>query len=156
MAEQQRPIETGVPLHDCEADRISLSGGVLTFRFSNGLWLDPHNAQGVRTEEARVSFPLEGYDPAGVEVCVFPVKFRRTRRERWSVDRLCRAVNGGKYRLEFLDAYMGYRQRLYRCRLNGLKKREDMDCELLIPAREVICRWDRLQTEQDQQTKVFD
>ena len=144
------PIEGGVPLHDCEADGISLSGGVLTFRFSKGLWLDPHEAAGVRTDAARVSFPLRDYDPSGVEIYVFEKGFRGERRQRWSVDRLARAVNGGRYRLEFVDAFMGYRERLYRCQLNSDKKPCCLECQLLIPAEEVICRWDRLQTERDE------
>ena len=137
-------------LHDCRANRVLFSDGVLSFIFPDGIVLapnHPHNPTGepVRTGLARVDFPLLTREKEDVSVCVF----RRISQSRlicreWPLEELADALLTKKCELEFISRYDGYLELLYECCLWQERKPYHRDCQLKILAKQPVYRWNEI------------
>ncbi len=137
-------------LHDCDADKISLEEGILSFYFENGFWITPehkssHLKQTVRTDSSKVDFHLLQGDKSSIIIYVFTKKaFGKIIREEWDLTRLINTVNSGHGKLEFLYQYKSDNEQMIECCLFFDKKPYFAECLLKIPQTKVVYCWNNL------------
>lgn len=138
-----------VSLHDCHATNISYENGIITFIFSNGIWVTnehPSNELGktVRTDMAEVKFNLDFGNEDDITVYVFEEKFRKTLRQEWQLSKLIECVNNENYTIEFLYQYKGYHSMIIECWLWSNKKPYHQECEIKVALKDVKYYWNEL------------
>ncbi len=138
-------------LHDSIADRMELQDGVLSFRFPDGIWAlaeTPVNPMKkiVRTDEAWVRFELREDD---IEICVLRrgKKWNRGKYKLWKPKKFMKAVNSGKFRVEFLYRYVSGWALLIQCVVRSEKKPHYQKCIMEFPVRETEHCWNVLREE---------
>lgn len=146
--------EERIGLHDCRADRASLRDGVLTLRFREGIWVLRRQEDGrIRrfyTGEAEAALPLLEEDEWAVTVSLFTKEGGRVIREGHSGAELEKWLAEGSGReLELLYEYTGFQSFLFDCWLWFPEPPYHKECQLLVLAEEMTCRWDELWEEEE-------
>ena len=142
--------EKYLTLHDCVADRAYFENGKLGFEFNDGFWISPDHPESnlselVRTDFSKVEFKLE--DGADYDVTIYIFKknlFNKTIRIEWTIQKLLKSINCGKYKLEFLYQYIDYNSKMIECRLKFDKKPYHQECIMKISATETRYYWNNL------------
>lgn len=141
--------DTKITLHDCIADKISYDNNVLTLNFPDGFWVvDSHEDSNldvtVRTDSAQVDFEIEPDEFMEIYLDVFiKRKYRKTIVEYWDLEKLMKAVNSGKYQLEFTYQYRTHFEQMWQCMLR-YKGCWYAECQLHIPYSTATYRWNKL------------
>lgn len=146
MYKHQDTDEGLVSLHDCKATKAEFKDNVLTFYFSNGIWIlreHPDNDlnETVRTNAAEVAFHIPG---GGDEIDFYVYKQKNPKkdiRKCWPVEKLVRKINSGEAQLEFLYQYRNGFGRIVECCLYKDKKPYLVECELKIRTDNVVYLW---------------
>lgn len=121
--------DSKVSLHDCRATKVSFKNGNLSFLFTDGIFL-VKDKKVLKTGSARVKFYLENRDEDDITIQVFKKKLNKIIREEWTLKKLIKGINKGKYELEFLYRYQGYNSMIFECWLWFDKKPYHMECTL--------------------------
>lgn len=136
-------------LHDCIADKISFENNVLSFNLPDGFWITPeHEAsellKTVRTDGAQVDFEVVPDEHFPVYMDVFKKRrHRKTVVEYWDSERLIKAINSGRYQLEFIYQYRTHFEQMWICNLRHKGCYGD-ECQLHIPYATATYRWNNL------------
>ena len=143
--------DTYISLHDCIAEKITVKNNVLSFYFPKGFWVtneyDKNKSNDVVcTDVSQVDYNIidEEYD----SICVYAFKKGITGkivRKQWPVEDLIKKVNSGKYRIEFLYNYKGYKDILYKCWLWFDKYPYHIEIQIELPINNITYRWNELQ-----------
>lgn len=138
-----------ISLHDCHATKVMHDNGILTFVFSDGIWVAPShpsnkNDKMLRTDVAEVKFQLEFGDEDNIALYVFEENRKKTYREKWELTKLIEYINSEKYNLEFLYQYKGYNSMIIECWLWSDKKPYHRECELKLSIEGVKYCWNDL------------
>ena len=140
-------------LHDCVAEKVCYSDGVLRFYLSDGLWLLPaHDANElnkiVKTDAAVVDFRIK--DPYDITIRVFTQRrFRKTYVECWELRDLIDAVNSGKCIIEFIYQYRTFFEQMWSCAIRSGEKPYYRECQLHLEQTEAVFRWNNLLPERE-------
>ena len=138
-------------LHDCRADRVTLENGVLSFSFSEGIWVlpeHPENPTGktVGTGPARVDYVLREQDGDDVQTSVFRrMRWPYALRKRMELPELMAHINEKGGQLEFLYQYPGGWDRILDCWLWPRGR----ECQFKVDVKEVVYRWNELNTDRE-------
>lgn len=143
-----------ISLHDCHATHVSYENGVVTFAFSDGIWITkehPNNALGktVRSDKAEVKYCLDSGCQDDITLYVFERRLGRTVQKEWPLSKLMEYVNNKKYTLEFLYRYKGDHAIIIECWLWSGKKPYHRECELKIWLKDVTYCWNELCEEKE-------
>ena len=139
-----------IGLHDCRADRASLKEDVFSLGFRDGIWVQQRQADGGRrlfsTGEAWIDFPLAYRTGWGVSACLFTEEGETARRREYGGAELVKWLEeGAGAELEFLYEYTGYQRFLFDCWLWCPEPPCHRECQLLILAEQMACRWNEMQ-----------
>ena len=135
-------------LHDCIADRVCDSDGMLRFFLPDGIWITPHHKENplgktVRTDAAVVDFRAE--DLKEITVQVFTRRrFRKTKVDFWAMKDLMDAINHKGWELEFIYQYRATFEQLWTCSLRSRKKPYYRKCQIHLPRTEATFYWNDL------------
>ncbi len=140
-------------LHDCAAEKIDYSEGVLRFSFPDGIWIFPRHSENklnktVRTDAATADFSVEDIDDISVDVFTKGLFGRKTV-EIWDMDELMRAVNCGKCVIEFIFQYRTYFEQMWRCAIRSRRKPYYRECQLHLPKTRAVYRWNSLRADRE-------
>lgn len=139
--------DSKLTLHDCIADKISFENNVLSFNLPDGFWICPdHEAselsKTVRSDSSRVDFEVVPDEYFQIYMDVFKERrHRKTIVEYWDLDKLMKAVNSGKYQLEFVYQYRTHFEQMWLC---YLRDKSWYNCQLHIPYSTATYRWNNL------------
>lgn len=138
-------------LHDCVAERIEYSEGILRFIFPDGFWIMPnHNdnnlGETVRTDSAVVDFRIKNIDDVTLDVFSRSI-FNKTRADTWRINELIQYVNNGICKIEFIYQYRSSFEQMWKCAIHSNKKPYYRDCQLHIPSTEAVFYWNKLRPE---------
>lgn len=139
--------EKNICLHDCTAKKVKIKNDNLIFYFNDGFWICTQHENNklnetVRTDKSKVKYHLT--DINDITVYVFYRKRNKAIRKEWSVDKLLKRINSGKYSLEFLYQYRDFNSRILKCMLVKGKKRYFRECEIIIATDKVTYCWNKL------------
>ena len=136
-------------LHDCVADKVSLSNNTLRFTLPDGLWVTPLHEENtsdktIKTDAAVVDFFVETLND--IKVCVFTrTFFGKIHVETWDIHTLVNAIKNGECTLEFITQYRTHFEQMWQCVLRGKKKPYYRECQLHLPGAEATFRWNDVQ-----------
>ena len=140
-------------LHDCRAEKMYFSDGILSFVLPEGFWVLSHcihneSENVVRTDSAQVDFSIIDEEKDGISIFVFK-KSRNGNiiREEWGCDNFINVVNDGSFQLEFIDEYKGFQSRLFKCWVWFDKKPYHYECEIILHSEEVTYLWNQLRND---------
>lgn len=135
-------------LHDCVAERVSFSNGILRFYLSDGFWITTQHKENVldrtvRTDAAVVDFCIKDLDD--VTLCVFVRNILgKTKAEIWKMRDLINGINSGEFTIEFLYQYRSYFEQMWHCVIRSDRKPYHRECQLHLPEATAVFRWNNL------------
>lgn len=135
-------------LHDCVAERICYSNGILRFYLPDGLWITPNHAENsldktVRTDAAIAEFRIEDINDITVRVFTRGA-FGKTKAEIWEMSDLMDAINSGKCWFVFIYQYRAYFEQMWSCAIRSKRKPDYRECQLHLPGTSAVFRWNEL------------
>ena len=141
-------------LHDCIAEKVSYTDGVLRFFLSDGLWIAPTHKENilgkvVRTGAAVVDFRIENIDDIIVRVFTRNRFTRNTKVEIWEMRDLMEIINRGKCTIEFIYQYRTHFEQMWHCAIRSKVKPYYRDCHLHLPNTEAVYRWNDLRPDHE-------
>ena len=144
--------EESVGLHDCNATRVSLNDGVISFYFQDGFYVVQKNGDDRKvfyTGEAQVEFPLLYPDDVDVTIYIFTKENGKTIREEYEFEDFMKLINEKMYSLEFLYEFIGYLSFKFDCCLWFDEEPYHKECEIIIAAEKAVCRWNDMYETED-------
>ena len=141
-------------LHDCIAEKVSYTDGVLRFFLPDGFWITPTHkgndlGKVVKTDSAVVDFRIANIDDIVVRVFTRNRFTRRTKVEIWEMRDLMESVNSGEYKIEFIYQYRTYFEQMWQCAIHSRKKLYYRECQLHLPDTEAVFRWNELRPDHE-------
>ncbi len=145
------PLADGrISIHDCIAEHMTVEKGVLTFAFPDGIGVCPNHPDNpadtpVYTGSARIELELPSDDPAWL-------KIQSSRHllgawsltKEWKTEDFMKALNVGKFRLEFISWHWDFNNPVFQCALHSMRRPWYQNCILEVAARNVICHWETM------------
>ena len=134
-------------LHDCRVKHISYKNDILSFIFHEGFWVLPNTIYNktnnvVCTDTSQIDFKIIDND---IDIYVFKERKNGTIiREEWNLDKFIDDVNYGKYELEFINEYIGYKSRLYKCCIWFDREPYHYECEIVLRIENDTYMWNHL------------
>lgn len=139
-----------ISLHDCRAEKMNDSQGVLSFCFPDGFWVmaqHPENESKdcVRTDEAQVDIQIIDEEIDGVEIYLFREDgSKKVIREEWELENFIHAVNDGAFQVEFITRYESYQSVLYKCWVWFDTEPYHYECEIILHTENITYHWNQL------------
>ncbi len=142
-----------ISLHDCFATKMTFADGKLTLHFPEGFWIMPshpenHSDKVVRTGEAQVVYQLMIGEVEDIHIRTITQNrghFHITR--DWEPEAFIKAVNSGRFKLEFLWSLKDSLSIFYRCWLRKPPYRACGECELMLDVKSVAYQWSEIDYE---------
>ena len=141
-----------ISLHDCVANSVEISDGVLSLSFDDGFWVLPDSKYNscdatVRTDKSKIEFV--DFDEDMSEFYLFKRHYlfgKRlcTTRKEVKLKEVFEKINTGEWKIEFNEQYEGFHRVLFFGGITTKKKIWELEFQMVIDCEKIECYWNNI------------